>query len=45
MIVVGIVVMLAVLALTVPTIVDTVRRDTLTERGWVVSFPRKVDDE
>ena len=45
MIVIGIVVVLAVLALIVPTIVDTVRRDTLTERGWVVSFPRKDDDE
>lgn len=45
MIVIGIVVVLAALALTVPTIVDTVRRDTLTERGWVVSFPRKDDDE
>lgn len=45
MIVIGIVVVLAVLALTVPTVVDTVRRDALTERGWVVSFPRKDDGE
>ena len=45
MIVIGIVLGLTVLALTVPTIVDTVRRDALTERGWVVSFPRRDDDE
>ena len=37
--------MIVIGMLVVPTIVDTVRRDTLTERGWVVSFPRKDDDE